>query len=135
MPFRIEVRKDQWENKLALFKNLPKQLRPATVEVIDYLHGRITRYTSTSKPPPPPGSQYVRTFDLKRGQRKEVKDSGRILGRVFSTGPPYDKKVLAAQTQSQIHRGRWYTYESTVKDEAPTVQEIYHRFIQGKINE
>ena len=117
MPVKIDMDVDINVTKATL-KEVEKQIRlqmdkgmdALLVEIEDI---QITSYTGDAKPTKPPGSTYIRTFELKESSRTEITNRTKrtIEGRWY-TDLDYAKFVLGTVgEQDNIHRGRWKSTE------------------------
>lgn len=81
-------------------------------------------------PPQRPGSEYVRTGNLRRSWSRQVRGRGQdIRGIVGSNSnvAPYNRRVQDAERQASVHRGRW-------TNTAQRVAERSRSTIQGFFN-
>ena len=97
---------------------------------------QVASYLKTSNPPQPAGSDYTRTFTLRRSSKTRRK--GRrfpVLSGQWFTDPgiaPYADEVIGPRSeQKPIHRGRWKSLEEI----QAKVDELAAAITEEKLNE
>lgn len=119
-----------------LLNEVPAQVNAASVrsviKTLDVIEAeQIKAYTSSSNPPQPSGSEYVRTFDLQRSSKtrkpKNVRNRKSVVeGQWWSEGVDYAQLVLGTKSQqASIHAGRWKSLE----DVAETADKALSKFM------
>ena len=82
------------------------------------VRGGMVEYRGTLRYPPPQElPTYQRTYRLLDSLQRGLlvyttPQAGIVRGKYETTGPRYDKYVVAQETQAWMHRGRWWTIES-----------------------
>ena len=74
---------------------------------------QIVSYTADAKPTKPPGSSYIRTFELKESSRTEIinRTKRTIEGRWYTDFGSAKFVIGTVGEQANIHRGRWKSTE------------------------
>ena len=113
-------------------RRLERQLNAGVDDVLKFIENeQILAYGADSNPARPPGSRYVRTFDLQSASETErtgtkLPDISGVW-RVNLSKARYGEKVLGTrQQQAPIHRGRWKSktdVENAAKEAAPGIIE------------
>lgn len=106
-------------NKLSRIQRFQVWMKRPTHKALKIIKERLQQY-----PPPPAGSTYQRTGDLRSSWHFRTVLSGDQLGRVFSTGVPYAPFVQGYQSQATVHKGRWETEKDVAEAEADTVMDL-----------
>lgn len=79
-------------------------------------------------PPEPPGSTYRRTQTLGRRWTHRVMQSLFSVSAIIGNNTPYGPLVQGAETQAEIHKGRWQTDEQVLGESA---DEIVDEAVEG----
>lgn len=90
-------------------------IQDAVSAILDDMAAEAAQY-----PAPPPESTYKRTGQLgekwTNAQTTFVQSSATVLEAVRENSTPYGPYVQGAETQAQVHAGRWKTVESLMAD-------------------
>lgn len=113
--------------KLGKLGDLLGELAEPTRELLELLKLRMQEY-----PPPPSGSKYVRTYNLKNSWQENVILAGSVLGTVQSD-IRYAPYVQDLDQQAAIHQGRWQTMQSVTRDTEDEAVEIYESYLKELI--
>ena len=103
-------------------RRLERQLNEAVDDILKFIeNAQIKAYTATANPSRPPGSRYVRTFNLR--DASETERTGTHLPdisgewRVNLGKARYGVEVLGSRgEQKPIHRGRWKSREQVERE-------------------
>lgn len=106
-------------------------------KILNTIEGmQIHKYTSGASPASPPGSDYERTFTLRRSSRKER--TGYIwpeISGVWYADPnvaDYAEYVLGSTAdQAHVHRGRWLSLEEVTEEIGQIGPNIINEEIAG----
>lgn len=109
---------------------LPDELVNAGEDALQELFDHVPPY-----PPPPLGSQYVRTFNLEDAltstwdvhpmslsEVRRISDGVEIIYGVSDYGP----WVVGPGVQAAIHRGRWWTLEDVLRRAKRDIINTFH---------
>ncbi len=105
-----------------------------TLDVIEGKHdlagGQIGVYTQTSKPNKPVGSDYRRTFRLKRSSKR--RRPNQFSGEWYTDGSaPYDEFVIGPKVQqADIHQNRWTPLEEIEELAAQALPQIINEKLE-----
>lgn len=94
-----------------------------------YTLGKLPPY-----PPSPAGSTYRRTGALGRRNTSAVRDEGVVIEGIVGNNTEYAGYVIGRETQAWMHVGRWWTLESSVEAQAPTITEIITNEVGDALN-
>lgn len=109
--------------------NLDGGLNAPTRDALVMLQSRLREY-----PPPPAGSRYIRTYNLRHSWITELlRQPNGVLGQVASFGVPYNRYVMDDTRQAPVHQGRWHTVQSVSAEKQAEVQDIYSRYIDNEL--
>ena len=103
-------------------RRLERQLNEARDDILKFIeNAQIKAYTSSANPSLPPGSRYVRTFNLRDASETERTGTQlpNISGewRVNLSKARYGAEVLGSRgEQARIHRGRWKSREQVERE-------------------
>jgi hypothetical protein len=111
---------------------IERRLNSGVDRILDTIEAaQIGSYQAGSNPARPPGSTYIRTFDLQRASKKQR--TRRILPEISGVWSVdegkvrYGDYVLGTRAQqARIHRGRWKSkteVEKEAKEKAPQIIE------------
>jgi len=115
-----------------LERQLERDLNEARDDILKFIeNAQIKAYTATANPSRPPGSRYVRTFNLRDASETERTGTQlpNISGewRVNLGKARYGADVLGSRgEQKPIHRGRWKSrtkVEREAREAAPGIIE------------
>jgi len=109
-----------------------KTMRPPVGRGQDRLLRRFSGYDQNT-PLKPPGSTYERTFTIARSWKKErIKTTAQgVSGKVGSNRAA---PVMSYLDQVPLHRGRWYTDRSVIRDEEPEIMRDMKRAIDKALS-
>jgi len=125
---QLDIKNAAREEELRIERNL----NDAVDRILDTIEdAQIGSYGANSNPSKPPGSTYIRTFDLQRASKKQR--TRRVLPEISGIWSVDESKVrygdyvLGTRTQqAAIHRGRWKSktdVEKEAKNKAPQIVE------------
>ena len=123
---QLDINNAAREEELRIERNLNN----AVDLILDEIEAaQIGSYGANSNPTKPPGSTYIRTFDLQHASKKQR--TRRILPEISGewsvdeTKVRYGDYVLGTRSQqARIHRDRWKSrneVEAEVKEKAPGI--------------
>lgn len=115
--------------KLEELEQAIEQMADPTSDALNLLKKRMQDY-----PPPPPGSTYQRTYNLKNSWQETVITSGTTtIGNLFSS-IPYGPLVQDRENQAGIHQGRWQTIQDVLEEEEQNAVDLYEQELERLVN-
>lgn len=113
--------------KLGKLEDLLSELAEPTRELLELLKLKMQEY-----PPPPSGSKYIRTYNLRNSWQENIILSGSVLGTLQSD-IRYGPYVQDMEQQAAIHQGRWQTIQSVSRETEDEAVEIYESYLKELI--
>lgn len=119
---------DELMQLFAEMERFPEWVQSPTRELLQYIYDEAQKY-----PPRLANQRYVRTFKLRGSWQMKPENSGKVLGKVVSAYPAYNRYVMKHGEQAMIHQGRWSTDKSIAEDAEKKAPSIFEPWITAQI--
>ncbi len=126
----VEVQGIEWLLALLTGLETPERfLSDQTREALALLYEKVRDY-----PAEPAGSRYERTYNFRDSWEAILTLTSGELGRMRSSGPPYNRFVMDGESQASIHAGRWQTIQAIADESEAPIAELYEKALQAMID-